>query len=70
MSCCGEFGFLRCNGSMLSIYQIAVGWLNSLVLYVLVLVSINRIPLLVWDLEEGDLSGVIESTIRTRTFRI
>jgi len=37
LTCCFEFGFWKCNASLLSIYQISVGWFNSLLLFILVL---------------------------------
>jgi len=38
ISCCDKFSALQCNAVMLPTYHISVGWINSFILFVLVLV--------------------------------
>jgi len=38
IACCNEFSALQCNAVMLPLYQISVGWINSFILFVLVIV--------------------------------
>jgi len=51
LTCCSSFGFWKCNGSLLSIYAIMMGFLNSLFLFGLVLLFFPK------DFGHGEFEG-------------
>jgi len=44
IACCGELGVLKCNATLLSVYQIGTGWINSSILFILVLAFFPKDP--------------------------